>query len=69
MSAFRWEAVDAQGRMTQGVLEAASARAARDQLRAEGLTPTAVAAAAVRADSLAHARLPANCSPKGRSVR
>ena len=45
--------------MTQGVLEAASARAARDQLRAEGLTPTAVAAAAVRADSLAHARLPA----------
>jgi len=59
MSAFRWEAVDAQGRMTQGVLEAASARAARDQLRAEGLTPTAVAAAAVRADSLAHARLPA----------
>ena len=59
MSAFRWEAVDAQGRMTQGVLEAASARAARDQLRAEGLTPTAVAAAAVRADSLAHAKLPA----------
>ena len=59
MSAFRWEAVDAQGRMTQGVLEAANARAARDQLRAEGLTPTAVAAAAVRADSLAHARLPA----------
>jgi len=45
--------------MTQGVLEAASARAARDQLRAEGLTPTAVAAAAVRADSLAHAKLPA----------
>ncbi len=59
MTAFRWEAVDAQGRMTQGVLEAASARAARDQLRADGLTPTAVAAAAVRADSLAHARLPA----------
>ena len=59
MSAFRWEAVDAEGRMTQGVLEAASARAARDQLRAEGLTPTAVAAAAVRADSLAHTRLPA----------
>jgi len=59
MAAFRWEAVDAQGRVTQGVLQAESARAARDQLRAEGLTPTAVAAAAARADSLQSTRLPA----------
>ena len=59
MPAFRWEAVDARGRVSQGVLEAASARAARDQLRAGGLTPTAVAEAAARADALQHARLPA----------
>ena len=59
MSAFRWEAVDARGRVSQGVLEAASARAARDQLRAGGLTPTAVAEAAARTDSLQHTRLPA----------
>jgi len=59
MSAFRWEAVDARGRVSQGVLEAASARAARDQLRAGGLTPTAVAEAAARADALQHTRLPA----------
>ena len=42
MSAFRWEAVDGQGRMKQGVLEADTPRAVRDQLRAGGLTPTAV---------------------------
>jgi general secretion pathway protein F len=59
MAAFRWEAVDAQGRITQGVLQAESARAARDQLRAEGLTPTAVAVAAARADALQFTRLPA----------
>jgi general secretion pathway protein F len=59
MSAFRWEAVDARGRVSQGVLDAVSARAARDQLRAGGLTPTAVAEAAARADSLQHTRLPA----------
>ncbi len=58
-SAFRWEAVDAQGRVRQGVLEAASPRAARDHLRAEGLTPTAVAEATARADTLQLARLPA----------
>ena len=59
MPAFRWEAVDDRGRVSQGVLEAASARAARDQLRAGGLTPTAVAEAAARADALQHTRLPA----------
>jgi hypothetical protein len=59
LPAFRWEAVDAHGRVSQGVLEATSARAARDLLRAEGLTPTVVDVAAARADSLQHARLPA----------
>jgi len=58
-AAYRWEAVDDQGRMRQGVVEADTPRAARDQLRAQGLTPTAVTAAAPRADSSAWLRLPA----------
>ncbi|HEV8500205.1 MAG TPA: type II secretion system inner membrane protein GspF [Casimicrobiaceae bacterium] len=45
MSAFRYEAVDAAGRLARGVVEADSARAARDAVRARGLTPTAVNAA------------------------
>ena len=45
MGAFRWEAVDAQGRIARGLLDADSARGARDVLRAQGLTPTAVDAA------------------------
>lgn len=59
MSAFRWEAVDAQGRVRHGLLEADTPRAARDQLRAEGLTPTAVADAVARADALLSTKLPA----------
>ena len=58
-AAYRWEAVDEQGRMRQGVVEADTPRAARDQLRAQGLTPTAVTAAAPRADSSGWLRLPA----------
>lgn len=58
-AAFRWEAVDVQGRLKQGVLEADSARAVRDQLRAGGLTPTAVEESVVRRDSFASVRLPA----------
>lgn len=58
MSAFRWEAVDAQGRVRQGVLEAETPRDARDHLRSEGLTPTAVATAPSRADALQSVRLP-----------
>ena len=58
-TAFRWEAVDAQGRMKQGVLEADTARAVRDRLRAGGLTPTAVDASAPRGDAIAYVRLPA----------
>ena len=54
---FRWEAVDAQGRTQRGVVEAGSARALRDRLRGEGLTPTAVEPAAAR--STVSARLPA----------
>ena len=42
MPAFRYEAVDGAGRVRRGLLEAASARAARDELRGEGLFPTAV---------------------------
>jgi general secretion pathway protein F len=40
--AFRYEAFDASGRARRGLLDAASARAARDALRGEGLFPTAV---------------------------
>src|SRR5881628_4185030 len=46
MPAFRYEAVDATGRPRRGMLDAASARAARDVLRGDGLFPTAVEAAA-----------------------
>jgi general secretion pathway protein F len=59
MSTFRWEAVDADGRMKQGLLEADTPRSVRDQLRAGGLTPTAVDAAAARGDAFSLVRLPA----------
>src|SRR5439155_6642081 len=42
MPAFRYEAVDAAGRPRRGLVEAMSARAARDALRGDGLFPTAV---------------------------
>lgn len=42
MGAFRYEAVDASGRLTRGTLQADSPRSARDSLRARGLTPTQV---------------------------
>src|SRR3954470_9586475 len=58
MSAFRWEAVDAQGRLRHGLLDAETPRAARDRLRADGLTPTAVDAAPDRGDPLSHVRVP-----------
>lgn len=57
MTAFRWEAVDTAGRVKSGRLEAESARAARDVLRAGGLTPTAVDETAYRSDGLAGVRL------------
>ncbi len=48
MPAFRFEAIDAGGRAQKGVIEADSARAARGQLRTQGLTPLVVEPAAKR---------------------
>ena len=45
MPSFRYEAVDGAGRSQRGLLDAASARAVRDRLRADGLFPTAIEAA------------------------
>ena len=59
MPAFRWEAVDARGVVRHGLVEADTARAARDRLRADGLTPTAVEDAPRRGEPLAGTRLPA----------
>lgn len=42
MAAFRYEAVDATGKLARGIVEADTGRAARDRLRAQGLTPTAI---------------------------
>ena len=58
MSAFRYEAVDAQGRLRQGSLDADNLRAVLERLRADGLTPTAVDAAPER-DATSRAKLPA----------
>jgi general secretion pathway protein F len=59
MSAFRFEAVDAQGRLRHGVHEADNARAVRDWLRAAGLIPTAVDPAPARGGPLQRLRVPA----------
>ena len=59
MSAFRFEAVDVQGRMRQGLIDAENPRAVRDLLRADGLTPTAIDAAPERGNRLQRVRLPA----------
>src|SRR5947209_3819479 len=59
MAAFRWEAVDARGQVRHGLLEADTPRAARDRLRADGLTPTAVEDAPARGEPLARTRIPA----------
>ena len=42
MPVFRYEAVDPAGRTRRGMLDAGSARAARDALRQDGLFPTAI---------------------------
>src|SRR5471030_17289 len=44
MPAFRFEAIDQAGKSQKGVLDADSARAARSQLRTQGLTPLVVEA-------------------------
>ncbi len=59
MGAFRWEAVDARGHPRHGLLDAESPRAARDRLRADGLTPTAVDDAPARGQPLARLKLSA----------
>ena len=59
MPAYRYEAVDAAGRPQRGSLDAESARGARDRLRAQGLTPTAVEESG-RPDALGSIRLGAD---------
>jgi len=59
MPAFRYEAVDAQGRLSRGSLDAESARGARDRLRSQGLTPTAIDEKR-GFDALGATRLPGN---------
>ncbi|MCR2410898.1 hypothetical protein NSR24_23250, partial [Salmonella enterica] len=48
MPDFRFEAADAHGRIQRGVLSADTARAARAQLRAQGLTALALRLTASR---------------------
>src|SRR6185369_10544050 len=48
MPAFRFEALDANGKSTTGLLEADTARAARAQLRAQSLVPMSVAQVATQ---------------------
>ncbi len=50
MPAFRYEAVDELGKSSKGVVNADSARAARMDLRAQGLTPLLVEAIAAQVD-------------------
>ena len=42
MPAFKFEALDAAGKSSTGLLEAENAKAARSQLRAQALVPLAV---------------------------
>ena len=42
MEAFRYQALDAAGRTVSGVVQADTARQARNQLRAQGLLPSAI---------------------------
>ncbi|RJF97573.1 type II secretion system inner membrane protein GspF [Noviherbaspirillum saxi] len=56
MPAFRYEAVDAAGATRKGVVNADSARAARSDLRAQGLVPILVDAIAAQVDELGQAR-------------
>ncbi|MFZ2650065.1 MAG: type II secretion system inner membrane protein GspF, partial [Burkholderiaceae bacterium] len=50
MPAYRFEALDASGKTTAGLLEADNAKAARAQLRAQSLVPLVVAAVASGAE-------------------
>jgi general secretion pathway protein F len=55
--AFRFEALDALGKSTSGLLEADNARAARSQLRAQALVPLAVSQVASAGTAKAGLRL------------
>jgi general secretion pathway protein F len=56
MPAFRYEAVDAVGSTRKGVLNADSARAARSELRGQGLVPIKVDAIAAQVDESGQTR-------------
>ncbi|MBC7499020.1 MAG: type II secretion system inner membrane protein GspF [Herminiimonas sp.] len=56
MAAFRYEAVDAVGSTRKGVLDADSARAARADLRAQGMVPITVAAISSQVDDAGQTR-------------
>ncbi|MDB5841240.1 MAG: gspF [Herminiimonas sp.] len=56
MPAFRYEAVDSIGATKRGVVTADSARAARSDLRTQGLVPIAVDAIASQVDELGQTR-------------
>ena len=57
MPAFRFEALDALGKSTTGLLEAETARAARSQLRAQALVPMAVTPVGAAAASASRLRI------------
>ena len=57
MAAFRYEAVDAAGKSQTGVVNAESARAARADLRAQGLLPLAIEVIASQAETAAKGRI------------
>ncbi len=56
MPAFRYEAVDEAGATRKGVVNADSARAARSDLRSQGLVPIVVDAIAAQVDEFGQAR-------------
>lgn len=56
MAAFQYQAMDAEGRTVNGILEADSARSARGQLRERGLFPLEIAATGSRRSGIGAAR-------------
>lgn len=61
MAAFRYEAVDAAGKSRHGLIDAETSRQVREQLRGEGLFPTAIEAANLASTgAIDRTRLPAS---------